>query len=109
MQIAILHWYPANLTTSFAVGQDARGVTFDGANIWVTNNTSQTVTKLRASDGALLGTFGGLDAGPLGMVYDGANIWIVCSNVVDKLRASDGAVIGRFNIPRLSSTSLAFD
>ena len=33
------------------------GVAFDGANIWVANNGSDNVTKLRASDGATLGTF----------------------------------------------------
>ena len=43
-QIAILRWYPANLTTSFPVGRSASGVTFDGANLWVTNGGS--VSKL---------------------------------------------------------------
>ena len=33
------------------------GVAFDGANIWVTNPEYNGVTKLRASDGANLGTF----------------------------------------------------
>ena len=36
LQIAILHWYDANLTTSFGVGNSPIGVAFDGANIWVT-------------------------------------------------------------------------
>jgi hypothetical protein len=30
---------------------------FDGANIWVTNLLSNTVSKLRASDGHTLGTY----------------------------------------------------
>jgi len=30
-QIAILHWYAANLTTKFAVGTGPEGVAFDGA------------------------------------------------------------------------------
>jgi hypothetical protein len=51
-QIAILHWYGANQTTAFAVRKLAGGVAFDGANIWVSNHGSTTVTKLRASDGA---------------------------------------------------------
>ena len=58
LQIALLHWYNADLTTAFAVGSSPRGVTFDGANFWVVNNGSNNVTKLRASDGAVLGTFG---------------------------------------------------
>src|SRR5215468_5076912 len=64
-QIAILHWYPANLTTSFGIGLNtsvSNAVASDGVNIWVTNvnggiNPSRTVIKMRASDGALLGTF----------------------------------------------------
>jgi len=32
-------------------------VAFDGANIWVTNEGSNNVTKLQASVGANLGTF----------------------------------------------------
>src|SRR4029077_19687998 len=57
-QIAILHWYGANRTTQFSVGSYPIGVAFDGSNIWVANSGSNTVTKLRASDGTTLGTFG---------------------------------------------------
>jgi hypothetical protein len=35
LQIAILHWYKANLTTTFKVGTFPSGAVFDGANIWV--------------------------------------------------------------------------
>src|SRR5215472_8235047 len=33
LQIAILHWYNANLTTSFSVGTTPQGVAFDGASM----------------------------------------------------------------------------
>src|SRR6266436_4095363 len=42
---------------SFSVGSYPWGLTFDGANIWVTSYFNDNVTKLRASDGTLLGTF----------------------------------------------------
>ncbi len=48
---------------------------FDGANIWVTNFSSNTVTKLRASDGALVGTFG-VGKFPAGAAFDGVNVWV---------------------------------
>ena len=48
------------------------GVAFDGANIWVTNLFDDNVTKLRASDGANLGTFPVGE--PFRLVFDGANI-----------------------------------
>jgi DNA-binding beta-propeller fold protein YncE len=42
---------------TFNVGDFPYGVAFDGANIWVANSGSDTVTKLRASDGEVQGTF----------------------------------------------------
>jgi hypothetical protein len=94
LQIALLHWYNANLTASFAVVANPLGVAFDGANIWVANRDSDNVTKLRASDGTTLGTFRVED--PFGMAFDGANIWVAneSSNDVTKLRASDGTTRG---------------
>ena len=47
MQIALLRWYEANESgATFNVGSHPYGVAFDGANIWVTNQDSGTVTKL---------------------------------------------------------------
>jgi DNA-binding beta-propeller fold protein YncE len=39
------------------VGTHPESVAFDGANIWVSNYGSNNATKLRASDGTVLGTF----------------------------------------------------
>ena len=50
-------------------------VAFDGANIWVTNEGDNTVTKLRGADGANLGTFP-VGHYPRGVAFDGANIWV---------------------------------
>src|SRR5213594_2361930 len=85
------------------------GVAFDGANIWTANQLDDTVTELRASDGALLGTFQVGD-GPIAVAFDGSNIWVAnsLSNNVTKLRASDGANLGTFAVgsgPR----GIAFD
>src|SRR2546430_575680 len=55
--VAILRWYAANLTATFPVGSGPGAAAFDGSSMWVTNNTSNDVSKLRASDGAVLGTF----------------------------------------------------
>src|SRR5215813_6983274 len=101
-QIATLHWYEANLTANFPVASvgGEGGLGFDGANIWATNGRG-VVTKVRASDGAVLGVFSDSQVTDCHRtVYDGANLWIGCSNgitggILDKIRASDGAVIGR--------------
>src|SRR5664279_1565970 len=76
LQVAILRWYPANTAgLQFAVGPSPIGVAFDGANIWVANSGSSTVTKLQANTGAVVGTFQ-VGAGPVGVAFDGANIWV---------------------------------
>jgi len=109
-QIALLRWYEANESgTTFNVGNYPRSVAFDGANIWVTNYYSNTVTKLRASDGDVQGTFN-VGSNPYGVAFDGANIWVANygSDTVTKLRASDGDLQGTFNVGS-SSAHVAFD
>ena len=78
-QVAILRWYQANQTAFFSVGLYLGGMVFDGANIWVTNNEGNgTVTKLRTSDGANLGTFA-VGNSPRAVAFDGTNIWVANS------------------------------
>jgi DNA-binding beta-propeller fold protein YncE len=76
-----------------------RGITFDGENIWVANTLSSGVSKLRASDGALIG-FLTLN-NPREMTFDGANVWVSLKYPrqaarVAKIRASDVEVLGVF-------------
>ena len=67
------------------------------------------VSKLRPSDGYLLGTFS-VGVKPFGALYDGANVWIAntLSDDVSKLRPSDGAVLGTFPAG-VAPNGLAFD
>jgi YVTN family beta-propeller protein len=83
----LLRWYPANQSEiQFATGSGPYYVAFDGANIWVTNPYSNSVTKLAASSGSVLGTFN-VGSEPVGIAFDGANIWVANfnSNTVSKL------------------------
>ena len=50
-------------------------MTFDGEHIWVTNTGSDTVTKLRTSDGVTIGEYP-VGKAPAGVVFDGENIWV---------------------------------
>jgi hypothetical protein len=99
LKVAILHWYKANLYTSFKVGKQPYGVAFDGSSIWTANNEDGTVTKLRASDGENLGTFQ-VGGNPMGLAFDGANMWVSDNggSTVTKLRASDGKNLGAFSV-----------
>ena len=75
MQIALLRWYEANQAgIAYAVGSHPYGICFDGTNIWVATY-GNNVTKLKASDGSLVGTY---DVGWLhfDICFDGANIWV---------------------------------
>ena len=111
MQIALLRWYDANQTgIQFSVGSSPWGIAFDGANIWVANwVTSGTVTKLRANDGANLGSFP-VGSYPIAIAFDGANIWVAnnAANTVTKLRASDGTNQGTFTVGNMP-IGIAFD
>ena len=105
-----LRWDLLKGQRDVAVGSAPQGIAFDGANMWVVNVNGNSVTKLRASDGAVLGTFpaGG---GPQYIAFDGANLWITnfaSSNNVRKMRASDGVILGTFSVPDLAS-AIAFD
>jgi DNA-binding beta-propeller fold protein YncE len=68
---------------------------YDGTNMWVINQSGSSVTKLRGSDGANLGTFA-VGYNPVGIAFDGANMWVAnyYGSTVSKLRASDGALLG---------------
>ena len=111
LKVALLKWYAANETgITFPVGMGPTGVAFDGANIWTANYNDGTVTKLRASDGTVLGTFKGFSA-PGGVTFDGANIWVSNSitNNVSKVRASDGTILGTFPVPGVVPWWMTFD
>ena len=60
---------------TFPTGGLNLGVTtFDGANVWVVNKLQNTLAKIRASDGALLGTFA-TPTNVSAMAFDGTSIW----------------------------------
>jgi len=76
-QIAMLKWYTAITGTgsTFSVGNNPQALAFDGANMWVANSGSGTVSVLRASDGyhVMTPTVGSL---PVGIAFDGAFMWV---------------------------------
>jgi DNA-binding beta-propeller fold protein YncE len=73
-QLALLQWGEAIEGADFPE-HTATALAFDGDHIWVANNNSGDVTKLRAYDGAHLAT---VPTGPgsRGIAFDGANVWV---------------------------------
>jgi DNA-binding beta-propeller fold protein YncE len=106
-QIAMLRWYEAARSGNrFDVDTGPVALAYDGFAIWVTNSfggagSYGNVTRLRAVDGALLGTY---TAGkrPQGIAFDGQRIWIVNALpanpgdplTVSRLWARDGTQAG---------------
>lgn len=82
---------------------------FDGERIWITS-ASNTVTRVRASDGAIL-TVGPATGGPNGLAFDGTYMWIAYSSVrrFEKRRASDGVLQGTFLAPAADPGRMVFD
>ena len=76
---------------TFPVGKGPWVAAFDGTNIWISNRGDNTVSRIRPSDGTILGTYA-VGSAPTGILFDGTNIWAanLNSNNVTKLRASDG-------------------
>ena len=130
LQVALLRWYHANLASRFIVGNTpprctpvpcdpsfpdgTSGVAFDGSSVWVAHWDDNSVTKMRASDGAVLGIFA-VPGTPYALAFDGANIWATLWNgpngpagSVVKLRASDGLFLGNFPVGS-SPPAIAFD
>lgn len=112
LRVATLQWYNAIETgLEFPAGSGANQIAFDGAYIWVSRGTFGSVSKIRISDGTIVGTFGASGGDALGLAFDGANIWVACgdfSRSLMRLRASDGANLGAVTLP-VDPFSLAFD
>jgi len=90
--------------------EDPFGLAFDGANIWVTQQDHGWVTKLRASDGRVLGTFGVGGRDLTAIAVDAGSVWVTdfVGNNVTKLRATDGKVLGTFGVGE-NPCAIAFD
>jgi hypothetical protein len=95
MRAALMQWYPQ----TYPAGTNPAAIAFDGSNLWITNYTSNVVTKLRANDGVIVGTYP-TGAWSLGIAFDGANIWVVNANssTVTKLQATDGTLVGTYPV-----------
>ena len=76
--------------------------------MWVANLSDNTVLKVRASDGAILGTFA-VGSRPYGVAFDGTDIWVAnqSSSTVTKLDPS-GTTLGTFAVGTFPSY-VAFD
>src|SRR5262245_10834629 len=96
-------------SVDFEVGRRPEALLFDGTNIWVANQMSDNLMKLRASDGLNIGTF---ETGtrPVALTYDGTHVWVAnkMSNNVMKYLAKDGSLVATITVGQ-QPEGLAFD
>jgi hypothetical protein len=86
-------------STAFPLGFVPVDIVSDGLSVWVTDFNSAVVKKVRASDGAILGTFA-VGANPEGIAFDGSAVWVASHDgSVTKLRASDGVLLRTIAVP----------
>jgi len=90
---------------ALCVGSAPLGLTFDGANIWVTNQFDSAVTKLRATDGANLGTFP-VGPSPYDVEFNNGSIFVTNSdsNTVSQLDPSDGHLIATWDVVQAAAS-----
>src|SRR5262249_8619847 len=85
------------------------GLAYDGANIWVTSIGEGTVTKLRASDGVILGVYS-VGRLPYWALFDGTDIWVSVfgGGFLVKLDPTDGTVLSQVPVS-FAPTVMVFD
>jgi Concanavalin A-like lectin/glucanases superfamily/CARDB len=96
--------------SSIAVGNYPAHIIFDGTNIWASNYNDYTISKLRASDGQVLGAYS-TGSFPAGLAFDGSAVWVANYGgpSITKLRASDGLNLGLLTISDAHPWPILFD
>ncbi|HWZ84211.1 MAG TPA: hypothetical protein VNW47_16405 [Terriglobales bacterium] len=89
------------------VGVNPVAMAYDGANLWVVNQDSNTVTKVRGWDATVLGTFA-VGTSPSAIAFDGTTMWVTSQggNSITRLNLNGGKVAG-YKVS--SPTAIAFD
>lgn len=98
-RIAQLRWYDVNRAGGkVSIGGQPLFSTFDGQHLWASNG--QSVTKIRASDSAILATFSSGLNGPHFMAFDGTYVWVNNSggSSVTRFLASDGSNLSSYEV-----------
>jgi DNA-binding beta-propeller fold protein YncE len=91
---------------TYASGNNPDGIVFDGTSMWVANYAPATVTRIRASDGAILKTIPvGIRgvSNPRLLAYDKVSkkIWVTVGgdNKVKKIDPATNQIIGNYSVP----------
>jgi streptogramin lyase len=101
-----------SLVSTTSVGTIPDSLAYDGANVWVTNYSSGSVSVV-SSSGQLLNTIAipGSPSTPEGIAFDGEYIWVAndsSANSVTKIEAKTQTIVGTYSVGR-APDALTFD
>lgn len=98
------------IVTSFpAPGSSSRGLTYDGTNLWCSDETNDRIYKL-STDGNIISSFASPGSIPSGLAWDGNNLWNTDINSARTYKLSNsGSILSSFSTPELSPSGLTWD
>jgi DNA-binding beta-propeller fold protein YncE len=112
LQIALLRWFNTNMGFSaITVGSLPRALAYDGTNMWVANNGSNTITRYLATTGAAVGSAITVGTQPIALAFDGTNMWVANygSNTIARYNVSTGTIVGSAITVGSLPRALAYD
>ena len=96
-----------SMTTYGGTGAGPFGIASDGTNMWVTNGSANSVTKV--SPTGTMTTYGGVGGGPRGIAFDGTNMWVANTNSNSVTRITPGGVRTSYGGTGGGPWDIAFD
>ena len=91
-----------NITSTFkAPGPSPQGLAWDGAYLWLSDDSTDTIYKINPQDGSVLLSFDSPGPEPKGLTSDTTHIWSLDDSLryIYKLNKETGAVIDSLEFP----------
>lgn len=113
--------YTGEIVKSFGTpGSFTTGMTFDGKNIWITDNKTDLIYCINPADGKVIRTLKSPGYWPTGLAWDGKNIWAAdikggipksenFEGIIFCIDPGNGSVIKSIPAPSNSPLGLAWD
>ena len=102
----------STITTSFsAPGDSLQGLTWDGTNLWSTDNSTDKIYKHSGGTSTITTSFAGPGSACYGLAWDGTNLWS-CDLTSDKIYKHSGGTVTittSFSSPASLPTGITWD
>ncbi|MCF6270499.1 MAG: T9SS type A sorting domain-containing protein [Melioribacteraceae bacterium] len=84
-----------------APGPSSSGLTWDGNNLWVVDDSTKMIYKLNSSKGTVLDSFNSPGNNPTGLTYDGEYLWNLddTEKLLFKLNRESGEILDTLKLP----------